>query len=221
MRNEEKREHRRFPLEKTRVELGRESNSFLHFVTATLQDFSKRGICVRLRDILKTDEKINLKIYPRNAKKPMRFKGEVRWTERTTGFGSKAGIKLLQGDSKSVEFFRKLYLHFENPAWRRAVTSLNPATWPAHYLAIAATIALIVLIGVLGAPRIESIAHAKTVSKYATEKLKCPMCSHTSYSTEYESSDIPEEENEKQIVICPKCHKQVSYYDLEVVWRKK
>ena len=204
MRDEEKRRHKRFSLEKARVELGKE--------VATLQDFSKRGIGVRLRDILKAGERINLKIHLHKAKKPLRFKGEVRWTERTTGFGSKAGIKLLQGDSKSVEFFRKLCQRFEEPLWRRVPNFLLPTI---------VAIVVIALVGILSAPKIENIAHARTVSKYATAKLKCPMCGHTSYSTEYDFPDITEEENEKQIVICPKCHKQISYYDLEVVWRKK
>ncbi|MFH1904201.1 MAG: PilZ domain-containing protein [bacterium] len=203
MNSEEKRKHRRFPLEKTKVELGKE--------VAALQDFSRRGICVRLRDILNLGERINLKIHLHKASKPLVFKGEVKWTKRT-GFGSKAGIKLLQGDNKSIESIKKLYQRFENPVWRRV---------PAYYLPIALSIALIILVGVLGGPKIKNITYARTVSKYATEKLKCPMCGHISYSTEYAFLDIPEEMNPKQIVICPKCHKQISYYDLEVVWQKK
>ncbi|MBU0478852.1 PilZ domain-containing protein [bacterium] len=204
MGSENKRRHKRFSLEKTRVELGKE--------VATLQDFSKRGIGIRLRNFLHIGEKVNLRIYTHKAKKPMRFKGEVRWTERTAGFGCKAGIRLLQGDSKSTEFFKKLYQRFENPVWRRVPSFLLPT--------IVAVLAII-LVGILSAPKIGDIAHARTVSKYATEKLKCPMCVHTSYSTEYAFLDIPEEMNEERIVICPKCHKQISYYDLEVVWRKK
>lgn len=203
MRNEEKRRHKRFPLEKTRVELGKE--------VAALQDFSKRGICVRLRDFLHIGEKINLKIYLHKVKKPLVFKGEVKWAERI-GFGCKAGIRLLHGDSKSIESIRKLYQRFENPIWRRGPDFLLPTI---------VAIVVIALVGILGAPKIKNIAHAKTVSKYATAKLKCPMCGHISYSTEYDFPDIQEEENPEQIVICPNCHRQISYYDLEVVWRKE
>ena len=221
MNSEEKREHKRFPLEKTKVELSRDGTPASSATASTLEDFSKRGIGLRLRDFLHIGEKVNLRIYTHKAKTPMRFKGEVRWTERTTGFGSKAGIKLLQGDNKSVEFFKKLYQRFDRPVLKRVTDSLNPGTWPNFLLPTIIGIALIILVGILGAPKIENIAHARTVSKYATEKLKCPMCGHTSYSTEYAILDIPEEMNQKQIVICPKCHKQISYYDLEVVWRKK
>ncbi len=221
MNSKDKREYKRFLLEKTKVELNREGTPASSATTSTLEDFSKRGIGVRLRDFLHIGEKINLRIYTHKAKKPLRFKGEVRWTERTTGFGSKAGIKLLQGDSKSVEFFRKLYQRFESPMWKRTASSLNPATWPDFLLPTIIAVVVIVLVGILSAPKIENIAHAKTVSKYATERLKCPNCGHISYSTEYAFPDIPEEMNQKKIVSCPKCHKQISYYDLEVVWRKK
>jgi len=120
-------------------------------------------------------------------------------------------LKLLQGDSKSVEFFRKLYQRFESPVWRRMPDFLLPTIFAI------VVIALVYLI----APKIENIAHARTVSKYATEKLKSSHCHQVSYSTEYALLDVPEEINPEKIVICPKCHNQISYYDLEVVWRKK
>ncbi|MCK5031547.1 MAG: PilZ domain-containing protein, partial [Thermoplasmatales archaeon] len=115
MRNEDKREHKRFSLGKARVELHKGDTSSSNSTTAALQDFSKRGIGIRLRNFLNIGEKVNLRIYTHKAKKPLRFKGEVRWAERTTGFGSKAGIKLLHGDNKSVELFRKFYQRFESP----------------------------------------------------------------------------------------------------------
>jgi len=211
MSSEEKRKHKRFSLGKAKVELSKECTPASSATASTLEDFSKRGIGVRLRDILNLGERINLKLRLHKAKKPLVFKGEVKWTKRT-GFGSKAGIKLLQGDNKSIESIKKLYQRFENPAWRRM---------PGFLLPTIVGIALIILVGILIAPKIENIAHAMTVSKYATAKLKCPHCGGISYSTEYDFPDIQEEENPEQIVICPKCHKQVSYYDLEVVWRKK
>jgi len=221
MDSKEKRKHKRYPLEMTKVEVGRKDPSTLHLITTTLQDFSKQGIGVRLRELLHIGEQVNLKIHIPKIKAPLIFKGEVKWIKRIES-GYKAGIHLLQGDSKSIEIIRKLYQRLESgPVWR----SLNPTMWPKSVLyrglLVAVIAGIIIGIGILSITRTGNIAHARTVRRYATEKLRCPHCQQVSYSTEYAFLDIPEEMNPKKIVTCPKCQKQIPYRDLEVVWRKE
>ncbi len=221
MHTGEKRKHKRHHIEMTKVEVDKRDTSPMGLITAALQDLSKRGVGVRLREILHIGEMVNLKIHIPKLKKPLVFQGEVKWTKRIGG-NYRAGIRLLQGDSKSKESIRKLCQRFESgTAWRL----LNPAMLPKAvlYRGLLAAIIAGMVIGacILGGSRADDIAQARTVRRYATEKLRCPHCQEISYSTEYAFLDIPEEMNPEEIVICPKCHKQISYYDLEVVWRKK
>jgi hypothetical protein len=217
----EKRKYKRHHIEMTRVEVDRKDASPLGLKTASLQDLSKRGVGVRLRELLHIEERVNLKIHIPKLKKPLVFQGEVKWTKRIGG-NYRAGIRLLQGDSKSKETIRKLCQRLESgTAWRL----LNPAILPRAVLyrgLLAAIIAgMVIGAGILGGSRADDIAQAQTVRRYAIEKLRCPHCQKVFYSTESAPLDIPEEMNPEEIVICPGCHKQVSYYDLEVVWQRE
>ena len=224
MHGEERRKHKRYAVEMTRVEVSGSTTSLSGSVDATPRDFSERGIGVHSREPLHTGEKVNLRIHIPKKKKPLLFKGKVKWTERR-GSGYKAGIRLLKGDSRSVEITRKLCQRLEEgPVWKRITNSLNPRRWSKTTLRrgalIAVTAGAIIVIGILSLPRIGNIAHAKNIRKYSTKKLECPLCRNVSYSTEYNLIDLPEELNEKKLVACPKCHEHVSYFDLEEAKRE-